>query len=397
MANPSVTDCSGLLGTPNSIFQPQNPTELRTFLSDHPNLALRIGGGLTGVSGGAVPDAHETYIDLSRCSELSWYDHDSGIVIAEAGATMQSLHDLALEGGWQFPVMPGSKEKATIGGMVACNGGGPLSLKYGKMAHWILGVDIVKPNGEEHRWGGPCTKVSEGCDWKSLIVGSEGTLGIITRVILRCAPSLPSLHHYRFASDDFFALLPLIPSLLQRDAYLIEIADEPALRFSSQAPESVLWTALPSPWTGELPKGIRCQISEPSQLDERFAIGYGLQDYKRFIDLDVCFPVKNACSALRQLQGWFDLHQFEHVFFGHAGDGNYHIHVFFNDDVEKWQGLCPEFDAMVRHFEGHLSGEHGIGKIHRNRLNRPVESIESAAYIALKNVLDPAGQLPTAT
>ena len=69
MANPSVTDCSGLLGTPNSIFQPQNPTELRTFLSDHPNLALRIGGGLTGVSGGAVPDAHETYIDLSRCSE----------------------------------------------------------------------------------------------------------------------------------------------------------------------------------------------------------------------------------------------------------------------------------------------------------------------------------------
>lgn len=394
MTNPSITDCSGLTGTPQSIFQPCNVGELQAYLRSQPNPSLRIGGGRTGVSGGAVPDAHETYIDLSRCNGISWYDKGGGVIIAEAGVTMQSLQDEVSSEGWQFPVIPGSKDKATVGGMIACNGGGPLSLKYGKMAQWVLGVEIMQPNGETHQLGSYCTKVSEGCDWKSLIIGAEGTLGIITHAILKCAPALPALHYQRFASDDFFQLFELIPNLVKADSYLIEIAEQQALQFSSKVSENVLWAALPSAWSGSLPKGVRSTEAKVSDLAERFDIGYGLQGYKAFLDLDVCFPLKHAAIALHELQDWLDGNGFEHVIFGHAGDGNYHIHLFFNGDEEKWRAKTPEFDAKVRQYDGHLSGEHGIGKIHRNRFERSTDSLESSAYQALKKILDPGKRLP---
>jgi len=394
MENPSITDCSGLTGTPQSFFQPRDIADLQSFLRERPGSSLRIGGGLTGVSGGAVPESHETFVDLSALTAISWYDEHAGIVVAEAGATMASLQETAVSSGWHFPVQPGSKDKATVGGMIACNGGGPLSLKYGKMNHWVLGLEIMRPNGEIHLLGGYCTKVSEGCDWKSLVIGSEGTLGIVVRVILKCAPPMPPLHYQRFASDNFFELLALIPALLQRDAYLIEIADSNALQFSSKADESVLWTALPEAWSGLVPIGVRSDVMRSEALSERFDIGYGLQGYKAFVDLDVCFPVKHAPVALRELNGFFEANGFEHVVFGHAGDGNYHIHVFFNGDEEKWEAQTAKFDAIVRVHDGHLSGEHGIGRIHRKRFNRVPNSMEAAAYKALKQILDPNGQLP---
>lgn len=394
MANPSITDCSGLAGSPQSIFQPRNSADLQAFLREHPGLPLRVGGGLTGVSGGAVPESHETFIDLSALTAISWYDEYAGIIVAEAGATMASLQETAVSSGWHFPVIPGSKDKATVGGMVACNGGGPLSLKYGKMSRWVLGLEIVRPSGEIDLLGGYCTKVSEGCDWKSLVIGSEGTLGIVVRVILKCAAPLPPLHYRRFASEDFFTLLTLIPDLVQRDAYLIEIADSKALEFSSKAKECVLWTALPQAWSGTIPAGVRSQSIQSESLSERFDIGYGLQGYKAFLDLDVCFPASKAPSALRELNGFFEVTGFEHVVFGHAGDGNYHIHVFFNGDEEKWEAQTAKFDTIVRTHDGHLSGEHGIGRIHRKRFNRTPNSIEAVAYKALKQTFDPNGQLP---
>lgn len=394
MENPSITDCSGLTGTPQSIFQPRDIADLQLFLRERPGLPLRVGGGLTGVSGGAVPKSHETFIDLSAFTAISWYDEQAGIIVAEAGATMASLQEIAVSSGWHFPVLPGSQDKATVGGMIACNGGGPLSLKYGKMNQWVLGLEIMRPNGETHLLGGYCTKVSEGCDWKSLVIGSEGTLGIVVRAILKCAPPMPSLQYLRFASDDFFELLALIPKLVQRDAYLIEIADSNALKFSSKANECVLWTALPDARSGALPAGLHGQSIQSEALSERFDIGYGLQGYKAFVDLDVCFPVKQAPVALRELKGFFEANGFEHVIFGHAGDGNYHIHVFFNGDEDKWEAKTAKFDAIVRVHKGHLSGEHGIGRIHRTRFNRPPNSIEASAYQALKQILDPKGQLP---
>lgn len=394
MVNPSITDCSGLTGSPQSIFQPRNSKDLQAFLRDHPGLPLRVGGGLTGVSGGAVPESHETFIDLSALTAISWYDEHTGVIVAEAGVTMASLQETAVSSGWYFPVLPGSKDKATVGGMVACNGGGPLSLKYGKMSQWVLGLEIVRPNGEIHLLGGYCTKVSEGCDWKSLVIGSEGTLGIVVRVILKCVPPLPPLHYRRFASEDFFTLLTLIPDLVQRDAYLIEIADSQALEFSSKAKECVLWTALPQAWSGAIPAGVRSQSIQSESLSERFDIGYGLQGYKAFVDLDVCFPASKAPSALRELNGFFEANGFEHVVFGHAGDGNYHVHVFFNGDEEKWVAQTAKFDAIVRAHDGHLSGEHGIGRVHRKRFNRAPNSIEASAYRVLKETFDPNGQLP---
>lgn len=394
METTEIKDYSGLKGKPKQICTPNSHHTLVSFLKKHPNANFRIGAGLSGVSGGAVPKENEIYIDLNGLKSIQWFDKESGILVAEPGITMRELLDFVRLSGWDFPVVPGSLDKATLGGMIACNGGGPLSLKFGKIGRHLLQLSLITASGEEVVLGGLSNKISEGLDTKFIAIGSEGTLGILTKIIMRCTPRLPELKYYRIAAEEAQKLMGIMPLLLQHDPYLLEYASPEALKFTSQKNEHVFWTAFDK--NIELPFANELKITEEDAtiLNERFQIGHKLQAYKPFIDLDVSFSVKHAYMAILELGELLNKNTLEHIVFGHAGDGNYHIHVFFDNNRNVWEKVIPQFDAIIEKYDGSITGEHGIGEIHKTRFQQRMRPWDIAIYRQLKQLFDPNNQLP---
>ena len=389
-----IADHSGLSYATTCYFFPKKTEELQLFLVNNPLKKIRIGGGLTGVSGGAVPSEDECFISPTFLNHIAWIDQDSGILEADSGVTMHEIDVFLKQTNWFFPSMPGMP-KATVGGMVANNGGGPYSLKYGKISSAILSIQVVLANGQKCEFGGTATKISEGIDFKAIFIGSEGTLGIITKVIFRCQSKIKHTYFYRFVFEDFSELLSSVPVLLTYDALLLEAAEQDALHFSSNKNEHVIWLATAL----ELPKDASNYFSFSREnetiMEERFAIGKNLQTYKPFIDLDVSFGLNTAKSAIIALKELLTQHNFENIFFGHAGDGNWHIHVFFNDDRAKWDTCLTKFDLIVRQHQGFISGEHGIGRIHTNRFRKGSSPTDQVLYKSIKQTLDPNHQFPS--
>jgi glycolate oxidase len=396
MEKHSINDHSGLNGVPKEIFKPETTDELVNHLLTNTTEKYRIGAGLTGVSGGAVPEKNETYIDLSGLNKLEWFDENTGVLISEPGVTMLELKKFTENKNWFFPVIPGSLQKATIGGLVACNGGGPLSLKYGKIGNYVLGLEVTLPDGKKILTGGYSTKISEGIQEKSIWIGSEGTLGIITKIILKCLPVQDKLFYYRISSSNRNDLLNAIPNVLKLDPHILEFAEKDALVFSSKVDEHVIWTAFrDKKELSSLNNNLNIILATEEIMSERFSIGHNLQTYKPFIDLDVSFPVKHAPIAIDKLKLLLDANKLENIVFGHAGDGNYHIHLFFNDDKEKWNTIVNEFDSIIAFYQGQISGEHGIGKVHAQRFKSRVQIERLELYFAIKKQLDPNNQLPS--
>ena len=347
MENVERSDHSGLRGIPASSFIPLSIPALQQFLQEHPQKKFRIGGGLTGVSGAAVPEPDEAYIDLRHLKKIEWIDAQTGILQVEAGVTMEEIKRTAESENWFFPVVPGSAKKATIGGMIACNGGSAFSLRYGKIGHYILGVDYITPDGLHHQAGGIVNKNASGIELTKLFIGSEGTLAFLTSVFLRCIPPPPQLIYTRIAGNSFQSITELVPDLLKHNPYLLEIAEKEALSFSSKANEHVLWIATDTSLPSHLYPEFRFSVHDEIILQERFSISYSIQFYKPFIDLDISFPVHNSAKGILAVKKCIQQNAMEHICFGHAGDGNWHVHVFLNNDAHQLPLLYREIVASA--------------------------------------------------
>lgn len=313
-------DYSGLSGSPHSFFRPKNTKELQDILKANSGSKFRIGGGLSGVSGGAVPFQNEIFLETVHFNKIDWYDKDSGIIMVESGVKMSTIAEFAENSEWGFEIIPGSKDEATIGGMISCNGGSPMSLKFGKIGNHVLQIEAILPNGKMIKAGSLSTKKSEGVNLKDIWVGSEGTFGIITKVFLRCTPKLPDLNYYRI-EGEFYKLLEIVPRLLRLDPYFIELANERAMKFSSEVKNSVMWFGTPQILKQTNFPNFQITTHSKEIIKERFVIGHNLQTYKTFIDLDICFPLKNVKSGLQKLEALLKKNELENVIFGHAGMG----------------------------------------------------------------------------
>jgi glycolate oxidase len=391
-----IRDHSGLSGIPERVFRPSNKNELSDFLLQNPNSRFRIGGGLTGVSGAAVPEKNEIFIDMGNFRDLFWMDENRGIFFSGSGVTMAEIADFTRSAGWFFPVIPGSADRASLGGMIACNGGSALSLEYGKMSSFVMQLDVVLPDGGMFQSGSFCTKVSEGPALHQLLIGSEGTLGFICGAVLRCVRPV-QMEFIRVSHPDFFSLLNILPQLLQLKPLMLEMADADALQFSSGVSESVVWIAFESHSVPELPSLPELVIQKipEEQLSERFDIGHNIQNRKAFTDLDISFPIEKGPELLLKLRSMFLAAGIESAFFGHAGDGNWHIHAFHaGNSPSELKNLLSTFDLLLRECGGHLSGEHGIGRIHMTRYRSVTGTSKSRYFSAIKTMFDPGGRLP---
>lgn len=393
-----IKDHSGLSGIPKEIFSPENTNELITFLKNNTDSKFRIGAGLSGVSAAAVPLEDETFIDFSNFKELKWIDKLEGVFFAAAGNTMLEIKSFVEKEGWEFPILPGSLQNATIGGMIACNGGGPLSLSYGKIGNFIRAIEIICADGKKMNFGSLCKKISEGPDFTKLFIGSEGTLGFINNVILQCV-KIPKTKLYRISHSSFYELANSIRNFIKLNPLYLEMAEPDALKFSSGEINSVIWLGLKEDEELDINNliklGFEISAFNSEYLKERFDIGMNLQSYKKFLDLDISFPLKHTAEILTSLKKLFNKNKLETAFFGHAGDGNWHIHVFYEKDNPIDEVISKSFDEILFKFGGHISGEHGIGRIHKERYIHFKDENYKNLYQALKLFLDPKSQLPS--
>ena len=201
------------------------------------DVPLTARGGGTGLAGGAIPVAGGVVIGFERLNRVRQFDPLLWRMHVEAGVTTGDVQRLARENGLRFPPDPGAAEISQIGGNIACNAGGPHAFKYGVTGHWVTGIEAVIPPGEVVTFGGPIRKDVAGYDLKSLLVGSEGTLGLVTAAWLRLVPApeleLPVIGLYRDADAGISAIERVLASGVVPAA--IEYLDGVTLSYSGDA------------------------------------------------------------------------------------------------------------------------------------------------------------------
>src|SRR4051812_37815086 len=186
-----ATESQGVRGHADAVVLPRSAEEVVRVVAwcyEH-GVAITPRGGGTGWAGGAVPVEGGIVLSLERLDRVRAFDPTLWRMHVEAGVTTAAVRRLARESGLLFPPDPGAAEQSQIGGNVATNAGGPHAFKYGVTGAWVTGLEAVVPPGELVAVGGPVRKDVAGYDLKSLLVGSEGTLGIVTAAWLRLVPA----------------------------------------------------------------------------------------------------------------------------------------------------------------------------------------------------------------
>ncbi len=383
------------------------------------DVAMVPRGGGTGLTGGAVPTDGGVVLSLERLRAVRELEPGLWRMLPEAGVSTHDVQRLARENGLFFAPDPGAAEQSQIGGNVATNAGGPHALKYGVTGAWVTGVEAVLAPGELVQVGGWASKDVAGYDLKDLLIGSEGTLGVITAVRLRLLPAREA----QIAQTAFFATRAQgCAAMLAVTAAGIEAA---AMDFADGAALEHVAGGYP----GEVPAGTgfvllievdgtheqaRAQADDVDDLlgGEALAIdrardasalwrwrdGFngvlsGVRGAK--VSEDVSFPVERLQEGLERFEALAQRHDVSSCAFGHGGDGNVHATVLVDpaDEVElqRARELGAELFALVGELGGSIAAEHGVGWLKRGLLESQWDERTLALHEQIKRAFDPKG------
>ena len=374
-------------------------------------------GGGTGLVGGAVPTRDGIILSLERMNRIE-IDKENMMAIAEAGVTLEKLAITASEAGLFFPPHPGD-ENAQLGGLVATNAGGSRAVRYGVMRNQVKGLEAVTPTGEILNLGGRLHKNNVGYDLMQLIIGSEGTLGVITKVTLRLYPKFAAtatiILPYSNRNDAMSTVqkilqeagTPLAIEYVTRDllemtakhfgekwpvtvgnCYLIIIGAEPSR--DQLIPQSVRIREISRQNGGFEPFYVESQRDQDKILRIRSNIYFALKDETVDI-LDIAVPVSELVNVIDSLEEIAKRDKLFLPVFGHAADGNLHIHIMKREDdtPDYVNALRNEIYKTAIDAGGVITGEHGIGKIRTDKLQSCLTKEEIALMTAIKKVFDP--------
>jgi FAD/FMN-containing dehydrogenase len=394
-------------------------------------------GGNSGMVGGATPDASGTaaLLSLRRLNELSIDEHDRR-ASAGAGVVLQHLHERCGELGLRFPLDLGGKGAATIGGLVSTNAGGSQVLRHGVMRHLVAGLEVVTAGGQIYDALSPLKKDNRGFDLKQLFIGSEGTLGIVTRVAVRLVPAITQRRTVWAGLDALGraeALLNLCEQGLPSALEALEVLPQECLDtvlsylpgarppFETRYPWHALLEFVSSEVTDHrfenrvdellaaaISKGVLQDAviaSSETQAESFWALRENISAAEKAAGLavqhDVSVPVGRMSKALETIERAvveaFPRHEVRG--FGHIGDGNIHLHVraptgagasWSTTTAPKVSGLVYE---LVSAMGGSISAEHGIGQDKIGTLERLHDPVALDLMRRVKQALDPHGLL----
>ncbi len=416
---------------PQIVLKPENTNEVSEIMRycNENDLIVTPSGARTGLSGGALANHGGVLLSLERMNKIIEIDEKNHQVITEPGVVTEVLQNAVKEKGLFYPPDPASKGSCFIGGNIAENAGGPKAVKYGATKDWVLNLEIVLPNGEIMWTGANVIKNATGYNLTQLVIGSEGTLAVVTKIVLRLIPhptqTLLLLAPFRKNSEACEAvgqifMEGIIPSgmeFMEHDAIAF------TLPFVENAPdilkpdhEAHLLIELDGFNLETMMSDCEKIVSvlERFDIDEilfaeseaqkeaiwkiRRKIGECVKSHSVYKEEDTVVPRNELPACLAKLKEIGKRYGFQSVCYGHAGDGNLHVNILKgNLSDEAWQNELPKaireiFTEVVR-LGGTISGEHGIGLVQREFMDIAFSPKQIDLMKAIKTVFDPKGIL----
>jgi glycolate oxidase subunit GlcD len=417
-----ATATRGVGGRPDLVVRPGTAEEVADTLAlcyRHAVPLIPRGGG-TGLAGGAVATTGGVVCSLERLTGVREFTPALWRMHVEAGVTTGHVRRLARENGLLFPPDPGAAEQSQIGGNVATNAGGPHAFKYGTTGAWVTGLEVAVAPGHLITIGGPVRKDVAGYDLRSLFVGSEGTLGIITSVWLRLIPAperiVPVVAFFGSAHEGCEASAAVMGNGLQPAAldYLDGgTLDVAAGAYPGEVPEGARF-ALIAELDGsasdvahqqaefvELLTGDALRIDTPTpETVWRWRDGVSSAVTTRRggkVSEDIVVPLDRLQEAVDRVIEIGASHGLEACSWGHAGDGNLHGTFMIDPDdrsqLDAAETAANDLFALAIELGGSISGEHGIGYVKRGQLENQWDPEAIALHEAIKQSFDPEGLL----
>lgn len=385
-------------------------------------------GGVTGVVHGAVAASDELVISLERMNIIESIDPVGGTLTVQAGVPLQRVQEAAAEIGMQFPLDLGARGSCTIGGNIATNAGGIRVIRYGMMREQVLGLEAVLADGRVVSSMNHMLKNNAGYDLKQLFIGSEGTLGIVTRAVLRLQPALPSEQCALVAVPSFAALTSLLQLASRRiglsafealwNSHYRLMTEESGAHTPPLDADAPFYAIIESQGLDEARDAEQFQTlleqafeeslisdavlaSSESQRQAIWAIREDIEvlvrDLAPMFSFDVSLPIPAMEAYVADLETQLAAAFPEvgrMVTFGHLGDGNLHIMVTVRDASRESRRRVEQLVyAPLAEIGGSISAEHGIGLEKRDYLHVSRSEAEIATMRLLKQALDPRGLL----
>ena len=384
-------------------------------------------GAGTGLSGGALPVAGGIVLSLERMDRIRAIDERDLVAEVEAGVVLARLQEAVEERGLFYPPDPASRESCRIGGNVGEDSAGPRSCKYGSTRRWVLGLEAVLADGAVIRTGSRCRKDATGYDLTQLLVGSEGTLAVVTaatlRLIAKPRATLTALLPFPTLEAAAAAVERLFPEGI--DPAACELLEEAALAAVARL------EPLPAPLVGRpamllvelhgddrdelLARAARLEAvaraaggGEAIVADDaagqrrlwqvRRRVGEAVKALSVYKEADAVVPRSRLADLVRAARRAAERHGLSALLYGHAGDGNLHVNLLRGaldaSDWERRRDACEEelFREVVA-MGGRISGEHGIGWVQRRWLPLALEPRLIDLHRDLKRLFDPYGIL----
>ena len=421
------TDMAGVaVDLPLAVLRPRTTEDVSRILTlcHAARVPVTTQGGMTGLVRATMPEPNEIVLSLERMNAIEEVDASGGVVIAQAGVPLQRLQERVDQDGFMFPLDLGSRGSCTIGGNISTNAGGNRVIRYGMTRDLVLGLEAVLADGTVLKGVRKYIKNNTEIDLKQLFVGTEGTLGVVTRAALRIfpAPAEQQVALCALASfDQVRALLTLARKRLGGELTAFEVMWNSYYRLTTELvkgvarplpadqPFYVLFEASGSDaerLRSDLERLLEEALGEDIILDATIASSgaaaaaiWRIRDSSvelgRALGPGVGFDVSLAIDRMEAFADAVDkavktIHSDAYaIVFGHAGDGNLHVNVKYPPPDDRRDEVSKLFYGITGDFGGSISAEHGIGILKRPylKISRTAEEIETMR--TLKRALDP--------
>ncbi len=414
----------GLRGLPEVVVKPENTEQVSRVLAlaDRKRIPVTPRGQGTGLCNGAVPLFGGILLSLEKMNHILEIDEANLMAVVEAGVILSDLRSEVERRGLFYPADPGERTSA-IGGNVNTNAGGMNGVKYGKTRDYILGLEAVLPNGKVLNLGGKVVKRSAGYDLMQLIIGSEGTLAVVTKTVIRLI-KLPKMFMTLYVPFNNLSdaarsvsdilkqrMTPTAMEFVERDV-IIEAENRAGKMMPHHDAEAYLIIRIDGDEEEELYEdaegiseiclgnnAVDVLVADTKERQERIwdtrSIFYETIVKSRVADLvDAAIPPSTMPEYIKKIREISQEYGVRILSYGHAGDGNIHVHPIKDGlSGEEWAERLPK--VMVRLYKeaeslgGVISGEHGIGQAKKKYLPLCVDEEELRLMKEIKKTFDP--------
>ena len=417
---------------PQVVCVPESVEEVSAILkvANAHGIPVTPAAARTGLSGGAIPVKGGISLSMERLNRILSIDGANFQATVEPGVINQVFHEACKEQGLFYPPDPSSWGSSTLGGNVAYNAGGPKAVKYGVTSAYVLNLEVVLPNGDILWTGANTLKNSTGYNLTQLFVGSEGTLGVITKIVLRLIPypkvSFTLLAPFASAEAACAAVAKIFqagvtPSgleFMERDAidWTLKYVDGVSIPTGPNIEAHLLMEVDGFDEEAVLKEAetMAAVVEEAGALDVLFAqtaaerdaiwklrrrVGEAVKSHSIYKEEDTVVPRAKLPDLLRCVKRIGREFGFQSVCYGHAGDGNLHVNIVKGDMTDAdWhgpklqEGIRTLFQEVVA-MGGTISGEHGIGWVQKDYMNLAFNAAALGLQRQLKAIVDPEGIL----